>query len=225
MKLIIVDDQRILAEGLKLLLSSEGDIEVVAIGENGLEAVELARSHKPDVMLIDIQMPLMNGVEAIKAITREIPQVKLVILTTFMDDDYIYEGLASGAVGYLLKDASPSEIAKALRVVYAGGALIEPQVAAKMLSRFSKLSHESVTERLNEEGSLQEQALMKTLTTRELEIVRLIAEGLSNQEIGEVLFITEGTVKNNLTKILQKLDLRDRTQLAIHYLKGQKEGV
>lgn len=230
MRIAIIDDQRILAEGLKLLLGSEQDIEVVGIGENGEEAVAIAKAELPDVMLIDIQMPIMNGVEAIKRIQRDSPGVKCVILTTFMDDDYIYEGLASGAVGYLLKDASPKEIASALRVVAGGGALIEPHVAAKMLSRFSELSVEGSLERnLTTSPSHVDGAEAARefgdLTDRELDIVKLVSEGLSNVEIAETLYITEGTVKNNLTRILQKLELRDRTQLAIYWIKwGQQQG-
>lgn len=230
MRIAIIDDQRILAEGLKMLLGSEPDIEVLGIGENGQEAVELAKAMKPDIMLIDIQMPVMNGVEAIKQISRACPSVKCVILTTFMDDDYIYEGLSSGAVGYLLKDASPQEIAKALRVVDQGGALIEPHVAAKMISRFTALSEGALTDQSkgSPQGSSAENQpvnVFSEITERELEIVKLVSEGLSNVEIAETLFITEGTVKNNLTRVLQKLELRDRTQLAIHYIKwGRQQG-
>lgn len=217
MKLIIVDDQRILAEGLKLLLSQESDIDVLAIGENGEEAVQLVSLYKPELVLIDIQMPVMNGVEAIKRIKETHPEVHCIILTTFSDDDYIFEGIRNGAAGYLLKDASPSEIATALRVVYSGGALIQPDIAAKMLKQFSQLANQQ------EHGSFFEHGAkmngFSELTERELEIVSLVAEGLSNLEIGEKLFLTEGTVKNNLTRILQKLELRDRTQLAILWLK------
>lgn len=209
MRLVIADDQVILAEGLKLLLSGEKDIEVVGIAANGSEAVNLAHSLKPDIMLMDIQMPILNGVEAIKQIKQSQGQIKIVILTTFMDDSFIIEGLAGGASGYLMKDASPSEIAEALRVVMAGGALIEPHVAARLLhylgSQKSPRFHEDVT-------------LKEQLTEREIDIAVLVAEGLNNLEIAEKLFLTEGTVKNNITRILQKLELRDRTQLAIYWL-------
>lgn len=211
MKLVIIDDQRILAEGLKLLLSQEPDIEVAAIGESGLEAVELASLYKPDLMLMDVQMPGMNGVEAIKQIKQNHPEIKCLILTTFSDDDYIFEGIRNGAHGYLLKDAAPKEIAEALRVVYSGGALFQPNIAVKMLKQFTEMAN-------HKEGCEKDQ-LMTCLTEREIEIVALVAEGLSNLEIGDKLFLTEGTVKNNLTRILQKLELRDRTQLAIFYLK------
>lgn len=216
MKLIIIDDQRILAEGLKLLLSQEPDIEVVGIGENGREAIALTQACQPDVVLMDIQMPVMNGVEAIKLIKEQHPQVHCIILTTFSDDDYIFEGIRNGAAGYLLKDASPKEIAEALRVVYRGGALIQPDVAAKMLKQFSQMAnHNSI-------DSKSGQVSFEGLTEREEEIAALVAAGLSNLEIGEKLYLTEGTVKNNLTRILQKLELRDRTQLAIHWIRAER---
>ncbi len=211
MRLIIIDDQRILAEGLKLLLSQEADIEVVAIGESGLEAIELARLYEPDVMLMDIQMPGMNGVEAIRQIKENQNEIKCLILTTFSDDDYIFEGIRNGAAGYLLKDASPKEIAEALRVVHSGGALFQPNIAAKMAKQFTKMA--------NQHEEISHESVDPSLTEREVEIIDLVAEGLSNIEIGEKLFLTEGTVKNNLTRILQKLELRDRTQLAIYWLK------
>lgn len=218
MKLIIIDDQRILAEGLKLLLSQEADIEVLAIGENGQEAVALVEALKPDVVLMDIQMPIMNGVEAIRRIKENHPEVHCLILTTFSDDAYIYEGMRHGAAGYLLKDASPKEIAEALRVVFKGGALLQPEIAAKMLKQFTALAnHQSV----NVGGADNVNNCFSSLTEREKEIVALVAEGLSNIEIGEKLFLTEGTVKNNLTRVLQKLELRDRTQLAVLWLKQQ----
>lgn len=218
MKLIIIDDQRILAEGLKLLLSQEQDIEVLAIGENGQEAVELVDALSPELVLMDIQMPVMNGVEAIRQIKEKHPNVHCLILTTFSDDAYIFEGMRHGAAGYLLKDASPKEIAEALRVVYKGGALLQPDVAAKMLKQFSALAnHQPVKSTLSDD----EANCFSSLTEREKDIVALVAEGLSNIEIGEKLYLTEGTVKNNLTRILQKLELRDRTQLAVLWIKQQ----
>lgn len=213
MKLVIADDQVILAEGLKLLLSQEVDIEVVGLAANGREAVGLAQTLEPDIILMDMQMPVLNGVEAIKAIQQSHPAIKIVILTTFMDDHFIIEGLASGASGYLMKDASPAEIASALRVVMAGGALIEPHVAARLLHY---LGHQK---NVRPFGQPADTATDKEqLTEREVDISALVAEGLSNIEIAERLFLTEGTVKNNITRILQKLELRDRTQLAIYWL-------
>lgn len=213
MKLVIADDQIILAEGLKLLLSQEADIDVIGIAANGSEAVSLARAVVPDIMLMDMQMPVLSGVEAIRQIHQSHPQIKIVILTTFMDDHFIIEGLASGASGYLMKDASPDEIAEALRVVMAGGALIEPHVAARLLHYLGQQqSNKSAV--ATAVGALT----IEQLTEREMDISALVAEGLSNLEIAEKLFLTEGTVKNNITRILQKLALRDRTQLAIYWL-------
>lgn len=223
MRLIIIDDQRILAEGLKLLLSQEADIEVVAIGESGEEALALADLHQPDIMLMDIQMPVMNGVEAIRRIKTSHSEIKFLILTTFSDDAYIFEGIKNGAAGYLLKDASPKEIAEALRVVHSGGALFQPDIAAKMIRQFTTMANHqeerSTQTPLKQPVDEGERLQHEHLTDREIEIISLVAEGLSNIEIGEKLFLTEGTVKNNLTRILQKLELRDRTQLAIYWLK------
>lgn len=223
MKLIIVDDQRILAEGLKLLLSQEPDIEVLAIGESGEEAIVLAERYQPDMMLMDIQMPGMNGVEAIKHIKEKQGDIQFLILTTFSDDTYIFEGIKNGAAGYLLKDASPKEIADALRVVHSGGALFQPDIAAKMIKQFTDMANHRGENGAHKQWEYQTNneplANHEHLTDREIEIVSLVAEGLSNIEIGEKLFLTEGTVKNNLTRILQKLELRDRTQLAIYWLK------
>lgn len=213
MKLVIADDQVILAEGLKLLLSQEVDIEVVGLAANGREAVGLAQTLEPDIILMDMQMPVLNGVEAIKAIQQSHPAIKIVILTTFMDDHFIIEGLASGASGYLMKDASPAEIASALRVVMAGGALIEPHVAARLLHYLGHQKNVRAFGQPADTATDKEQ-----LTEREVDISALVAEGLSNIEIAERLFLTEGTVKNNITRILQKLELRDRTQLAIYWL-------
>lgn len=213
MKLVIADDQVILAEGLKLLLSQEVDIEVVGLAANGREAVGLAQTLEPDIILMDMQMPVLNGVEAIKAIQQSHPAIKIVILTTFMDDHFIIEGLASGASGYLMKDASPAEIASALRVVMAGGALIEPHVAARLLHYLGHQKNVRAFGQPADTATDKEQ-----LTEREVDISALVAEGLSNIEIAERLFLTEGTVKNNITRILQKLELRDRTHLAIYWL-------
>lgn len=212
MRLMIADDQTILAEGLKLLLSAEDDIDVVAIASSGIEAVELAKTIEPDIILMDIQMPHLNGVEAIKRIKETKSGIKIVILTTFMDDAFIIEGLAGGASGYLMKDASPNEIASALRVVMAGGALIEPHVAARLLHY---LGNQKLT---GSRATSEETLIQEPLTERETDIVNLVAKGLNNIEIAEQLYLTEGTVKNNITRILQKLSLRDRTQLAIYWL-------
>ena len=206
-KLLLADDQDILTEGLKLILGAEEDIEIVGTANNGKKAYELCRIRKPDVVLMDIQMPEINGVEATAMIKKEFPQIKIIVLTTFNDDKYIYDALKNGASGYLLKDTSPIEILKAVRTVYKGGALIQSEVAVKLIDKFSQLAKETVDKHIDPRAEL--------LTDREIEICRLIAEGKNNKEISEELFLSQGTVKNHITKVLLKLDLRDRTQLAI----------
>jgi DNA-binding NarL/FixJ family response regulator len=206
-KILLADDQDILTEGLKLILGAEEDIEIVGTAENGKKAYELCRIKKPHLVLMDIQMPEVNGVEATAMIKKDFPQIKIIVLTTFNDDEYIYDALKNGASGYLLKDTSPAEILRAVRTVYNGGALIQSEVAVKVLDKFSQLANKAVDK--------QADPKVKLLTDREIEICRLIAEGKNNQEISEELFLSQGTVKNHITKILLKLDLRDRTQLAI----------
>ena len=212
-KLLLADDQDILTQGLKLILGAEEDIEIVGIANNGKKAYELCRIRKPDVVLMDIQMPEVNGVEATAMITKEFPHIKIIVLTTFNDDEYIYDALKNGASGYMLKDASPMEILKAVRTVYNGGALIQSEVAVKVIDKFSQLAKETVDKHIEPKAEL--------LTDREIEVCRLIAEGRNNKEIANELFLSQGTVKNHITKVLLKLDLRDRTQLAIFTIKNE----
>lgn len=211
-KLLLADDQDILTEGLKLILGAEEDIEIVGTVNNGKKAYDLCRIKKPDVVLMDIQMPEVDGVEATTMIKKDFPNTKIIVLTTFNDDKYIYDALKNGASGYLLKDTSPKEILKAVRTVYKGGALIQSEVAVKVINQFSQLAKETVGKHINPKVEL--------LTEREIEICRLIAEGKNNKEIAEELFLSQGTVKNHITRVLIKLDLRDRTQLAVFTIKN-----
>lgn len=207
---MIVDDQRMVLEGLKVVINSFDGIEVITTASNGKEAYENMKIYTPDVILMDIQMPILNGVEAIKKIKAEYKVVKIIILTTFSDEEYIYEGIQNGANGYMLKDTSPEKIADGIRSVYEGGSLIEPQIATKLLNRFNEMASSNYIEGTGQDINL---------TVRELEIVHLIGEGYNNKEISDDLFISVGTVKNNITRILDKLELRDRTQLAIFAVK------
>jgi DNA-binding NarL/FixJ family response regulator len=211
-KVLLVDDQDILVEGLKLILGREEDIEICGTAANGRKAWEACKWNRPDIVLMDIQMSEVSGVEATAMIKRDFPEVRIIVLTTFNDDEYIYEALKNGASGYLLKDASPAEIAGAVRTVYNGGALIQAEVAVKVLDRFSELA------RNNQKKSADPRTEM--LTEREIEICRLVAEGKNNSEIAGQLYLSEGTVKNHITKVLIKLDLRDRTQLAVFTIKN-----
>lgn len=214
-RVVVVDDQFIISEGLKLLLSKAPDLEVVGSGSNGLEALELVERLKPDVLLLDIRMPEMDGVETIGKLRTRGDQVKIIILTTFDDDQYILEGMSRGAQGYLLKDASPAQIADAVRAVAGGSSVMAPGVAARMMVHMRKRE-----EAAEPEVGVRENECFRDLTERERDIVKLIAEGKTNQEIGETLFLTEGTVKNHITRILSKCGMRDRTQLAVLWLKG-----
>ena len=211
-KLLLADDQDILTEGLKLLLGAEEDIEIVGTANNGKKAYDLCRIRKPDLVLMDIQMPEVNGVEATAMIKKDFPQIKIIVLTTFNDDEYIFDALKNGASGYMLKDASPMEILEAVRNVFKGGALIQSEVAVKVIDQFSQLAKDTGDKHIDPKAEL--------LTDREIEICRLIAEGKSNKEIADELYLSQGTVKNYITKMLLKLDLRDRTQLAIFTIKN-----
>lgn len=221
-RVLIVDDQDIMLQGLSMIVGKEDKLEVVGTCHHGKEAVDFCRDNQVDVVLMDIRMPEMNGVDATKHILQSHPEVKVIILTTFMDDEYIFSSLKNGASGYLLKDAKPSEITGAIEKVYNGGTLINPDVATKLV----KAMRDSQT--LDAGGSLEEdikdqhfemEEIPVDLTNREKDICHLLAEGKNNKEIGEELMISDGTVKNNITRILDKLNMRDRTQLALFALK------
>ena len=203
-RLLLVDDQRLMRDGLRLLLELEPDMTVAAEAGDGQEALDAYERVQPDVTLMDIRMPGMDGVEATRRILARWPEARIIILTTFDDDAYVFEGLRAGARGYLLKAVSGEELARAIRTVAAGGALIDPSVTHKVLEAFSRLPRQAAPAPLPE-----------PLTERELEVLKLMAEGLSNREIARRLFLAEGTVKNYVSNILGKLEARDRTQAAL----------
>jgi DNA-binding NarL/FixJ family response regulator len=193
-----------------MLLMTEADIEVVGEASNGREALERIPLARPEVVMMDVRMPVMDGVTATREIAGRYPEIGVIILTTFEDEEYIFEGLRAGARGYLLKDISSEEMAEAIRVVAKGGALIQPSITRKVLSEFARLSARPTppaSAPAARPGGLEE-----PLTERELEVLRCIAEGLSNREIAERLVITEGTVKNHVSNLIAKLGVRDRTQ-------------
>ncbi len=212
-RLLIVDDQRLMREGLRTLLELEHGFEVVGEAANGQDALDAYAELLPDVVLMDIRMPGMDGVEATRRLCARWPATRIIILTTFDDDANVFEGLRAGAVGYLLKDLSGQELAHAVRTVYNGGGLIEPTVAKRVMAEFARL-HPPV--RTLGEG------LPEPLSERELEVLKLVSAGLSNREIGKKLALTEGTVKNYVTNVLQKIGVRDRTQAA---LRGRELGL
>ena len=212
-RVLIADDQRLMREGLHTLLELEPDMEVIGEAADGEEALAQFARHRPDVVLMDVRMPGMNGVQATRRLLERWPEARVIILTTFDDDEYVFQGLRAGALGYLLKAISGAELAHAIRTVAGGGALIEPSVARKVLAEFSRLIPSSPP---------PDGALSEPLSAREKEILRLLAQGLTNREIAARLYLAEGTVKNYVTAILQKLDVRDRTQAA---LRGRELGL
>jgi DNA-binding NarL/FixJ family response regulator len=205
-RLLIVDDQRLMRQGLRTLLELEPDMQVAAEAEDGLAALEQYEQHQPDVVLMDIRMPRLDGVEATRRLLARWPKGRVIILTTFDDDQSVFEGLRAGALGYLLKDVSGSELAEAIRTVAGGGALIEPSVARKVLAEFTRLAPT---------GTAPVEHLPEPLSERELEVLRLLAQGASNRQIAAQLFLAEGTVKNYISSILDKLGVDDRTQAAL----------
>lgn len=205
-RILLVDDQRLMRDGLKTLLELEPDLEVVGEAGDGQEAIAAYDDLHPDVVLMDVRMPNMDGVQATRALNDRWDDARVVILTTFDDDEYVFEGLRAGALGYLLKDVSGDELADAVRTVAGGGVLIEPSVARKVVTEFARIAPPA--------RSADDQ-LPEPLTDREKDVLELVAEGLTNREIADRLHLAEGTVKNYVTTILQKLNVRDRTQAAI----------
>ncbi len=204
-RILIVDDHPVVREGIGSMLQKEADFKVVGEASNGLEAVEKARELAPDVVLMDLRMPEMDGVEAISRIKAEKPEVKFIILTTYSDDEYIFKGIAAGARAYLLKDAPREELFKAIRMVSRGESLIQPVVASRVLDKLAELSRKTPA------GD--------TLSDREIEVLRLMAGGESNKDIADHLSITQSTVKTHITSIFQKLNVTTRTEAVTNALK------
>jgi DNA-binding NarL/FixJ family response regulator len=202
---LIVEDQSIVRQGLKLMLEQDGKIRVVAEAENGEEAIKKMEAHVIDVVLMDIRMPVMNGLEATRKIKERWPNVKILILTTFNDDEYAIQALKYGANAFLLKTSDQNTLIHAVYSCFQGGLTIHEEVAAKVMPR---LLHKV------------EKKLELPLSTRELDITRLVGEGKTNKEIADELYLSVGTVKNHITQVLHKLELRDRTQLAIFAVKN-----
>ncbi|HSJ58488.1 MAG TPA: response regulator transcription factor [Anaerolineae bacterium] len=205
-RVLLVDDQRLMREGLRILLEMEPDLQVVGEAGDGGPALEAYAKLVPDVVLMDVRMPGMDGVEATRRLRARWPDARVMILTTFDDDEYVFEGLRAGAMGYLLKDVSGHDLAEAVRTVAAGGALIEPSVARKVVAEFARVAPPA---READAG------LPEPLSEREHEVLLLLARGLSNREISARLHLAEGTVKNYVTSVLGKLGVRDRTQAAL----------
>jgi DNA-binding NarL/FixJ family response regulator len=206
-KVLLVDDQNLIRQGLKVLLELEPDLEVVGEAENGDMALKMVVELNPDVVLMDVRMPILDGVAATREIKIHFPNVKVLVLTTFDDDEYVQSALQNGAMGYLLKDTPSEELAIAIRAVNKGYTQLGPGIVKKLMTQFSVSK--------NHQSSPPPPANLVELTPREKEVLRLIATGDSNKEIAKKLYISEGTVKNHVTNILNRLGLRDRTQAAI----------
>ena len=205
-RVLLVDDQRLMRDGLRTLLELEPDLEVVGEAGEGQAALDSYAAVQPDVVLMDIRMPVMDGVEATWRLCARWPEARVIILTTFDDDADVFDGLRAGALGYLLKAVSGQELAEAIRTVVGGGALIEPSVARKVVAEFARLAHPARP---------LDAALPEPLSEREVEILRLLGQSLTNREIAFKLSLAEGTDKNYVTTILQKIGARDRTQAAL----------
>ena len=202
-KLIIADDEMLIRTGLKIMLEASGNVEVLALAESGRAAFESCKEYQPDVVLMDIRMPESNGIEGTKLIKEAFPEVKVLIVTTFQDTEYIVEAVQNGASGYLLKDSSPEAILDGIKVAMSGKVVMDTVISEVLLTNTTV------------EKPASFDAEKWGLTPREVELIQQVAQGLSNKEIAQTLFLSEGTVKNNISTILSKLELRDRTQLVI----------
>ena len=202
-KLIIADDEMLIRTGLKIMLEASGNVEVLALAESGRAAFESCKEYQPDVVLMDIRMPESNGIEGTKLIKEAFPEVKVLIVTTFQDTEYIVEAVQNGASGYLLKDSSPEAILDGIKVALSGKVVMDTVISEALLTNTTV------------EKPATFDAEKWGLTPREVELIQQVAQGLSNKEIAQTLFLSEGTVKNNISTILSKLELRDRTQLVI----------
>lgn len=206
-RVLVADDQALFRRGLFVVLGTEADIEVVAEAENGEEAVARAADQAPDVVLMDVRMPRVSGIEAARQIRELLPSTRILMLTVSDEEDDLYEAIKAGANGYLLKEISVEEVAEAIRAVVQGQSLISPSMASKLLNEFNSLA---------KKAAQREQFPAPVLTTRELEVLKLVARGMSNREVADQLFISENTVKNHVRNILEKLHLHSRMEAVMY---------
>ncbi|MEH7235723.1 response regulator transcription factor [Bacillus sp. JJ1562] len=211
-KLLLVDDQELIRESLSIVLSMDNEIEIVGLAQNGIEAIGLCEQHKPTIILMDINMPEMNGIEATKIIKQRWPDIKIIILTTFQEVNHVIDALKIGAEGYLLKAIHPKDLLSGIKLIHKGGTLLPQDLAKLLVQQINS----------NEGSSTKENTTRYNLTDREEEVLECLALGLSNKHIAERLFLSEGTVKNYISNIYHKLDVKDRFQAA---LKAQQEGL
>lgn len=207
-KVLIADDQELIRESLGIVLGANADMEVTGMAGDGHQVLEMIKKDKPDVILMDIRMPGMDGVECTRQVKEKYPDIFIIVLTTFDDDEYVYGALKYGASGYLLKGISMKDLAEAIRTVVSGRAMINPEITNKVVKLFNQMAQSSYAIQVDEEET-------RDLTRTEWKVIQKIGCGLSNKEIATELFLSEGTVRNYLSSILDKLNLRDRTQVAI----------
>ena len=208
MKILIADDQQLICDSLKIVIDTQEDFHVIDTVSNGREVLDSIKRRKPDVILMDVRMPCMDGTVCTKYVKQTYPDIKVIILTTFDDDDFIFSALKYGASGYLLKGGSPQSLFTAIRTVNSGGAMINPDITEKVFKLFSKMAQSNLSIKVNQDE-------VDNFTKSEWLIIQQVGLGLSNKEIAAKLYLSEGTVRNYISKILEKLSLRDRTQLAI----------
>ncbi len=203
MRVLICDDQALIRDGLEMLLRLEKDIEVVGQAQDGMEGIELAAQHQPDLVLMDLKMPGVNGIEATRQIRARYPAIKVLVLTTYDDDEWVFDAIRAGASGYLLKDTPREDVIRAVRGTFEGKSFVDPAVAGKLLGQVAEQQTQPVT------------LLTDKLTPREVDVLKLMARGFTNPEIAARLYLSEGTVRNHVSAILAKLDVADRTQAAV----------
>lgn len=213
-KVLIADDQELIRQSLRIVLDSRGNLDVTDAVANGQEAIASIRKNRPDIILMDIRMPKMDGVQCTKIVKEHYPDIKIIILTTFDDDEYVYNALKYGASGYLLKGVSMAGLAEAIDIVHSGRAMINPDVAVKVVRLFSQMAQTDYSIQVGEKG-------VRELAKTEWKIIAQVERGASNKEIADRLNLSEGTARNYLSIILNKLELRDRTQLAIWAVQTQ----
>ncbi len=207
-RVLVADDQELIRDSLSYMLSTYSKINVVGTAKNGLEAIDAALSLKPDIILMDVRMPVMDGIQAMETIREKDPSIKIIVLTTFDEDEYIFESIKHGAAGYLLKNCSTDKLASAIEDVYNGKALLNPEITKKVFNLFSDMAKSVIT-------NVNRDSLPESISKNEQKIIKLIGMGYSNKEINYELEMSEGTVRNYISSILQKMNLRDRTQIAI----------
>ncbi|MFK9119531.1 response regulator [Peribacillus frigoritolerans] len=217
--IIIIDDHQLFREGVKRILDFESSFDVVADGDDGSEAMDLVETHKPDVVIMDINMPNMNGVEATKMLVNRYPETKVIILSIHDDENYVQHALKTGAQGYLLKEMDADALIDAVRVVAEGGSYLHPKVTHNLVKEYRRLSAEEGAGRYSVHA-VEIRRPLHLLTPRECEVLQLLADGKSNRAVGETLYISEKTVKNHVSNILQKMNVNDRTQAVVLAIKN-----